>query len=253
MLRDSHRVSVVIRCHNYGRFLGESISSALCQTRRPEEIVIVDDGSTDETADVLTDLQARAPLNVLRHGAPRGPSASLNEGFRASSGDLVLALDADDRISENYVERLVSALDASGAAFAYAGVRWFGAVERCEPPRRWDVGELGVENFVSVSALVRRSVFDELGGFRTDLDDFGFEDWEFWLHAVERGRRGVPVDGCWLEYRRHGSGSRNDMTKRDVLRAHLRMRQLHPDLVKRRHLLRWAARSMWRQFARMPA
>ena len=243
------RVSVVIRCYQQGRFLAEAVESARAQTRVPDEIVVVDDGCTDETAAVLSSLQERGPLVIVRHAAPQGPAAGFNAGVAASSGDLVLALDADDALSPRYVELTEQAI-AGGADLAYGGIERFGAETGFTEARPFDVGELGVESFLHVSTMFRRSVFEVTGGFRSDLDRLGLEDWEFWVHAVEKGARGRAVDGCWLRYRRHAGGSRNTMGRATVLRIHLMVHRLHPSVVGWRHLARWAGRSIRRNLPR---
>jgi glycosyltransferase involved in cell wall biosynthesis len=239
------RVSVVIRCYQQGRFLAEAVESVRSQSRPVEEIVVVDDGCTDETADVIAALLASGPLVVVRHASPRGPAASFNAGVSAASGELILALDADDALSPRYVELTRQAI-LDGADLAYGGVERFGAETSFTDARPFDRAELGVESFLHVSTMFRRSIFDTTGGFRPDLDGLGLEDWEFWVHAVEHGARGQAVDGCWLRYRRHAGGSRNTMSKATVLRVHLRVHRLHPSVVRRRHLARWAARSVRR-------
>jgi glycosyltransferase involved in cell wall biosynthesis len=236
------RVSVVIRCHQHGRFLAEAVGSARAQTRVPDEIVVVDDGCTDETAPVLESLVEQGPLVVVRHATSKGPAASFNAGVTASSGDLILALDADDALSERYIELTEQAILA-GADLAYGGVERFGAEAGFSEAHPFDAGELGVESFLHVSTMFRRSFFDATGGFRPDLDRLGLEDWEFWVHAVEHGARGRAVGGCWLRYRRHAAGSRNTMSRAAVLRVHLMVHRLHPSVVRWRHLARWAARS----------
>lgn len=243
--RSPSRVSVVIRCYQQGRFLAEAVGSARAQTRVPDEIVVVDDGCTDETAAVLASLEEAGELVVVRHATPQGPAASFNAGVAASSGDLILALDADDALSPRYVELTEQAIQA-GADLAYGGVERFGAETGFTEPPQFDAGELGVESFLHVSTMFRRPVFDATGGFRPDLDRLGLEDWEFWVHAVEHGARGRAVDGCWLRYRRHPAGSRNTMTRATVLRVHLMVHRLHPTVVGWRHIARWAARSVRR-------
>ena len=239
------RISVVIRCHQQGRFLAEAVRSVRAQTRPADEIVVIDDGGTDETADVLAALAAEAPLVVVRHHVRRGPAATFNAGVAASSGDLVLALDADDALSPRYLELTEQAIVA-GADLAYGAVERFGSEEGFTAARPFDADELGVENFVHVSTLFRRSFFDAAGGFRSDLDDLSLEDWEFWVNAVEHGAVGQAVDGCWLRYRRHTEGSRNTIPRSVALRVHLRVHRLHPRVVTRRHLARWALRSVRR-------
>lgn len=239
------RVSLVIRCYQQGRFLAEAVGSARAQTRVPDEIVVVDDGCTDETAAVLASLEQAGPLVVVCHATPQGPAASFNAGVTAASGDLILALDADDALSPRYVELTEQAILA-GADLAYGGVERFGAETGFTAPPPFDAGELAVESFLHVSTMFRRPFFEATGGFRPDLDRLGLEDWEFWVHAVELGAGGRAVDGCWLRYRRHAAGSRNTMRRGTVLRIHLMVHRLHPSVVGRRHLARWAARSVQR-------
>ncbi len=244
------RVSVVVRCHNYGRFLAEALTSVAGQTRPVDEVVVVDDGSTDETGEVLEEWRGPLPLVVVSRHPARGPARSFNDGVAASTGDLVVALDADDRFSPELVERLAEVLDDDpGVDFAYGGERRFGLEEAERPAVTFDVDELMRENFVHVSAMFRRWIFEATGGFRPEFDGLGLEDWEFWVAAVERGAVGRAVDGCWLEYRRHAEGSRNTMPRARVLRAHLLVWRLHPRVFRPRHLAQWMARSARRQLA----
>ena len=245
----SCRVSVVIRCHQQGRFLAEAVTSARAQSRSPDEIVVVDDGSTDETADVIAALQAQGPLVVVRHDVARGPAGSFNAGVAASSGDLILALDADDALSPRYVELTEQAI-LDGADLAYGGVERFGSETSFTAARTFDPDELGVESFLHVSTMFRRSIFDETGGFRSEFDRLGLEDWEFWVNAVERGARGRAVDGCCPPLPPPRGRGSNTMRRSTVLRVHLMVHRLHPGVVTWRHLARWAGRSVRRNLPR---
>jgi glycosyltransferase involved in cell wall biosynthesis len=219
------------------------VSSARGQSRPPDEIIVVNDGSDDETTHVLADLKDSGPLIVVENPVALGPAMSFNVGVSASSGTLLLALDADDALSPRFLELTEEAI-LRGADLAYGGIERFGSESGYEPPREFDADELGVENFIYVSTLVRRLYFDLSGGFKPDLDRLGLEDWEFWLAAVEGGAQGYAVEGCWMRYRRHPEGSRNSIRRFDALRVHLRMHRLHPGVVTRWHLARWVARSL---------
>lgn len=246
------RISIVVRCHNYGRFLREAVESIARQSRLPDEIVVVDDGSIDDTPVVVEELAA-THLNLLlvSRRQARGPAASFNDGVRASSGNLIVALDADDRLSVDYLDLLAGALSDPLVSIAYAGTRTFGAEQKETLAVAFSREELMVENFINVSAMFRREVFSATGGLRPELDRLGLEDWEYWVHAVERGAVAVPVLGPWLEYRRHEGGSRNSMAHVAVLRAHLMVWRLHPEAVRPRHLLAWAVRSALRNLRRL--
>lgn len=247
--QDVDRITVVIRCHEQGRFLAHAVASVRAQSRPADEIVVVDDGSRDETSQVLELLEEGGPLIIVRHPERLGPAESFNAGVRESSGDLVLALDADDALSTQYLEFTERAV-REGADLAYGSVERFGSESSFSPARPFDTKELGVENFLHVSTLFRRQIFEQCGGFRTDFDHLGLEDWEFWINAVERGAEGRAVEGCALHYRRHQQGSRNCIGHWTALRVHLRVHRLHPSVSSRRHLGRWFARSLRRNLRR---
>ena len=96
--------SIVVNNYNYGRFLAEAIDSALAQTHRPLEVVVVDDGSTDESRDVISAYGDRI-VPVLKENG--GQASAFNAGFAASRGDVVLFLDADDALLPTAVEQAV--------------------------------------------------------------------------------------------------------------------------------------------------
>lgn len=104
------RVSVIIPCHNYGRYLGEALNSVRTQTFRDLEIIVVDDGSTDETPEVI----AGFADSRLRHRRTmnRGVSAARNAGLDMARGEFIAFLDADDRWHPDKLERQVALMDA---------------------------------------------------------------------------------------------------------------------------------------------
>lgn len=240
-------ITVVVPCHNYGRFLPEALSSLDRQTRPPDEIIVVNDGSSDETAAVLAEAHTTFPLlRVIERHPALGLPQTLNDGFGAATGELLVGLSADDRFSDRYLELMEQAFTDPSIGFAYCEAHLFGAEERVEQAPEFDADELMVENSYNGSAMFRREVFAETGGFRLDFKKLALEDWEYWVHAVALGWQGRRVEGCWLEYRRHATGSRNTMSRWTVLRVHLRVQRLHPTVFRPRHLVRWMVRSVGR-------
>ncbi len=220
------------------------MASVNCQTRRVNEVIIVNDGSTDESAIVLEELEKVCPnLIVIERYPARGPAESFNDGVGRTTGDLVVALDADDCLPPNYIGRLSAALDDPSVDFAYCGTRTFGSESSYRASAPFDRDQLMVENYINVSSMFRRWIFDATGGFRKEFDKLGLEDWEFWVDAIGQGAVGQAVDDCWLDYRRHSEGSRNNMPRTRVLRGHLLVWRLHPHLFRTRHLLTWIGRS----------
>ena len=99
-------VSVIIPSYNYGSFIKEAIDSALAQTYRPLEVIVVDDGSTDGTADIAQHYSDRDPrVRLVERGRNRGKVGSFNEAFTASRGETIVLLAGDDRLVDRGLHR----------------------------------------------------------------------------------------------------------------------------------------------------
>jgi len=109
-LPPSPKVSIAITSYNYGSFLAECLDSCLAQTVRADEIVVVDDGSTDDTQRILQDYMARFPSVIGIHQVNRGIVGATNTALTNCTGDVVLLLDADDILLPQRVEKVVRAL-----------------------------------------------------------------------------------------------------------------------------------------------
>jgi hypothetical protein len=203
------RVSVIIPAYNAAAFVAEAIDSALAQRYRDFEVVVVDDGSTDATAEILA--RYGAVVTVLRQ-PNGGPAAARNRALRAARGALVAPLDADDRWEDSYLSLMVDRLDRAPETAAGVFAGWV-AVDRSgsEIPNRRvarrapvDLRELALGNRFQPSAvLVRHAAIVDAGGFDEVLPR-GVEDWDLWLRLAARGGEFVAVDRCLCHYRVHG-------------------------------------------------
>lgn len=105
-------VSVIIAAYNAGDYISKALSSIESQSRAPDEVIVIDDGSTDSTATIVQAFQKRSPLNIiLRRQANKGLAATRNVGVRCSRGELIAFLDADDVMYQDFLKRTVSGLD----------------------------------------------------------------------------------------------------------------------------------------------
>jgi glycosyltransferase involved in cell wall biosynthesis len=203
----SQLVSIVIPCFNYGRFLGEAIQSALDQTHQPIEVIVVDDGSTDDTKAVASRYAVR--LIALSNC---GVCAAANAGFAAATGEFVLRLDADDRLAPMYVEETLSALqEHPDLHFAYTACSYYGARTGTYPVEPFDPETLAERNYINASALMRRASLQEIGGYSLNMRDGRYEDWDLWLTFAERGMPGALVDKPLLLYRQHAVPTRGTL------------------------------------------
>ena len=121
------RIAVVVTCYNYRDFVAEAVDSALAQTRAPETIVVVDDGSTDGSADLLRERYAGDPRVTLLCGPNAGQLGAFRRGLAAVDADVVCFLDADDRWEPGHLEAIGACFDARpDVAMVYTDVRLFG-------------------------------------------------------------------------------------------------------------------------------
>jgi glycosyltransferase involved in cell wall biosynthesis len=198
------RVTVVVTCFDYGRFLPGAVESALTQAGGAPRVVVVDDGSTDaETLRALDELPPEVQLIRQPNG---GPARARNTGAAATETPLLLMLDADDRLSPGALDALERALEETPElGFAYGRTRFFGSLsgELALPP--YDPYRLLHRSLVSVTSLVRREAFDAVGGFDPDVP--GYEDWDLYLSLLGAGWEGRRVDEVTLLYRRHGDST----------------------------------------------
>ena len=200
-------VSAIIPCYNQAHFLGEAIASVLRQTYAHYEIIVVDDGSTDDTANVA----ARHPGVRCIRKKNGGLAAARNTGLRASAGDYVVFLDADDRLLPDAFEAGVSALDADPkCAMAYGHVRLIDAAGAPLPsPEQAGVGrdyylEMLRHNFIWTPGAVmyRRAALDAVGDFAASVS--ASADFDLNLR-IARSHSIRCLDRVVLEYRKHGS------------------------------------------------
>jgi len=178
------RISVIIPTYQHAATLPRALDSLFAQTRQPDEVLVVDDGSTDATVEVLAPYRERiAYLYQANQGAP----SARNRGFEQSTGELVIFWDADVIGEPTMLERLEDALrETSEAAWAYSSF-WWG--RRLFQGRPFSAEALRSQNSIHTTALIRREDFP---GFDESLKRF--QDWDLWLTMSEQRKVGVFVN-----------------------------------------------------------
>ena len=202
------RVSVVIPCYKQAHFLAEAVESVVAQNYSDWEILVVNDGSPDETSQVTKELIAKYPGKRIRliEKENGGLSSARNAGIRAALGTYFLPLDADDKLKPTLLARLVPLLDANPKlGFAYTDIQHFGAITSTFPLPDFNRATLiAQDNIACVCSLVRKSVWEQVGGYNEQMRE-GYEDWDFWVGCVEQGWDGYCVHEPLFLYRKNGA------------------------------------------------
>jgi glycosyltransferase involved in cell wall biosynthesis len=222
-------ITVVITCFNDGGYLRESVDSVLVQEGGAPRVIVLDDGSTE--ARTLAELD-RLPATVeLIKQANGGVAEARNTALRRVRTPYALALDADDRLVGDTLLRLRDPLDSEpDLGFSYGLMRFFGAWEGVLKLPPYDPYRLLFRHIIGSTALMRRELFEAVGGY--DPAFTGYEDWEFWLHALKCGWGGRRVEEVTLLYRRHGA-SRNVEARRHYRATFRQLRSKHAALYER--------------------
>lgn len=178
-----NRISIIIPTFQHASTIGLCIDSMLKQTRQPDEIIVVDDGSTDNTKEILYPYLSRITYLYQENA---GPQFARMKGFEASIGDCVMFCDADVVATPNMLEKLQLALVSHPeASYAYSRFMWGSKLFKSKP---FSAQALRDMNFIHTSALIRREHFP---GFDTNIKRF--QDWDVWLTMLEQGYIGIFV------------------------------------------------------------
>ncbi|MDR1331939.1 MAG: glycosyltransferase [Tannerella sp.] len=192
-------VSVVIPVYNAAEFLEETLRSVLASAYPNVEIVLVDDGSTDGSAAIAARYAARYARIHFLSQANAGAAAARNRAVDAAKGEYILPVDADDRISAEYISLAVEALHGHPDVKAvYAEAEFFG-----DRSGKWQLPPFSLRllarrNMIPVCGMYRKDDWAKAGGYRTDV---GREDWVFWISILKDGGRAVRLNHVGLYYR----------------------------------------------------
>ena len=210
--------SVIIPAYNAEHYVREAIDSALSQTHMPVEILVVDDGSTDETPEIVRSYDSTVQLIQQEN---QGPGAARNRGAKVAFGDWLAFLDADDVWEPSKLEKQSATIQHS-TGIVYCdriNMGQLGGLStrqsdgvKLHAGRIYD--QLLLEgNFITLSsACIERKFFNDLGGFDPTPEVAGVEDWELWLRASKL-RDTALVQTPLVRYRCHVNGISKNVQK----------------------------------------
>jgi glycosyltransferase involved in cell wall biosynthesis len=221
------KLSVIIPNYNRASLIGETIQSVLSQTRPPDEIIVIDDGSTDRSQDAIRKFMPRVRLITQEN---RGPATARNRGVAEASGDFIQFLDSDDICFHNKFDEQLRELIRTGADMAYspyvkcnllAGVAQLrGPVMQARPlPNECSAGRYFAKGWgiYLQACLFRRSLVLKAGPFQERL--MPNEDYEFLLRVLLARPTMVHVPSTGFIYRLHTDGQLSFSSSASAMRA----------------------------------
>jgi len=220
-------VSIILPTYNRAHSLAQAIESVLAQTHSHWELLVVDDGSTDDTSALMRKYQD-ARIRYLRMPENQGQSAARNYGLENATGEWVAYLDSDNGMEPDFLRLMLHATAQSPQhVLAYCAQRCIGYTAAGEEINRsirfaaFDRRQVAEENYIDIGAVMHRlTVWQDIGGFNPDMHSW--EDWEWLLRATEH-HTPLEVPALLCEYR-HGHLPDQINRTHDVARARLQLR-----------------------------
>ena len=174
-------ISVIIPAYNAAEFVGQAIESAIAQTLPAHEILVIDDGSKDDTVSAVEKYLPKVRLLQRQNG---GPAAARNLGIRESTGEWLAMLDADDTWLPTKLEKQSVHTGKSKVGIVHA----YENDDDTPSPSTIDFSEMWKRNWISnTTALVRREAFVQVGGLDESRELISVEDYNLWLRIVFAG------------------------------------------------------------------
>ena len=199
-------VAVVVTCHNYGEYLDECLKSIVHQSRRPNEIVVIDDASTDETRKIAK-LWSDWNVQYLRveHQNVR---LARKAGLEATNSDLLCFVDADDLLTPDYLRSGMQRFNKHDVGIVFSDMVRFGSEDVVSSfPETLTSEEMCWKNYAHCASLVRREALEMTRAFDVPVDPkVGHEDWLVWRKVLEQGWKATKQTALYA-YRRHTLGA----------------------------------------------
>lgn len=194
-------VSIVVTTYNYQDYVCDAIDSALNQSYDNIEVIVIDDGSSDNTKSVLDKYSSDRRVTLISR-ENRGIIYTRNEGVRTAKGEFVMQLDADDILEPSYVKECISKALSEDLDIVYTQTRAFGRVEYISEHGDYNLEQLKHYGYMHATSLVRKSKMKE-EPYDPYLDKLGNEDWDMFLDMCMDGSIAGLVNKPLLNYRKH--------------------------------------------------
>jgi glycosyltransferase involved in cell wall biosynthesis len=193
------KISIITPCFNHGKYIPEMLDSVFKQTLQDFEVIIVNDGSTDDTAQILDTVQ-HEKVRIF-HTKNHGPAHARNLAISKSNGEIILNLDADNKIAPDFIEKCAAIFDTQpNVGIVYCELEFFGAKTGHFILEDFRMESMLIANCIDGNACFRKSDWQITDGY-SDAFIYGYEDFDFWLSILELKRDVYRIKEPLLFYR----------------------------------------------------
>jgi len=226
-------VSIIVPCYNQEKYIAETLDSILKQTYTNWECIIVDDGSTDSSKEVICEIIKNDSRFKIVEKKNEGVAIARNIGINAAKGEYILPLDADDIISKEYLSCALGIfLKMPETKLVYPNVELIGTAKGKWNLPDYQYKELLLFNMIICSAIFKKVDFNKTNGYDSQFI-YGLEDWDFWISFLNPNDYVYKLDDIHFFYRIKKVSRNANMKDEQIADASLKIYIKHIDKYKK--------------------
>jgi len=214
---NSPLVSFIIPYYNSGNTIQETIDSIFNQSYKNFDVWIINDGSTDtKSIEKLNEFENNPQIKIL-HQENAGPSVARNNAIKQSTAEIIIPLDADDKITKHAIENsLPFLLNNEKLGVVYGNLKYFGTENYLKIQEPFEIKKQILWNQIAICCLIKMEVFESVGYYDEFLSKLGLEDWEFWIRVYEQGWHFNKIDEPLFEIRMNANSRTFQVANKNI-------------------------------------
>lgn len=223
-------VSVIIPAYNSEKYLIETLQSVAAQTLKQFECIVVDNGSTDQTREIVQSFVTHDARFSYHYCEQNGVSFARNLAVSLSKGKYILPLDSDDKIADTYLQKAANILENNrDIKLVYCNAELFGAAKGKWNLPDYNFKNLLIQNSVFCSSMFRKVDFLTTKGYNENMKE-GFEDWDFWIGYLDLHSKVHKIEEVLFYYRIRKHSRNNILDSEKQLRLRKQIYSNHKDV-----------------------